>query len=87
MYRRLSELQGALKGYVYFYRWKRKRTPSIGNRSFVHHRILSAVKRVEFITDRMSYIVLRGSWCYIVLNEPATNEKKSDDSKDSFMRT
>jgi hypothetical protein len=26
----------------------------------VHHRIKSAVKRVEFISDRVSYIVLRG---------------------------
>jgi len=27
---------------------------------FVHHRIVSAVKRVEFVSDRVSYIVLRG---------------------------
>jgi hypothetical protein len=27
---------------------------------FVHQRIASAVKRVEFVSDRMSYIVLRG---------------------------
>ena len=27
---------------------------------FVHHRIVSAVKRVEFVSGRMSYIVLRG---------------------------
>jgi len=87
MYRRLSELQGALKGYVYFYLWKGKRTPSIGNRIFVHHRIVSAVKGVEFIRDRKSYIVLRGRWCDIVLNVPAKNEKKCDDSRDSFMRT
>ena len=26
---------------------------------FVHRRILSAVKRVEFVSDRLSYIVLR----------------------------
>jgi hypothetical protein len=25
---------------------------------FVHHRIGSAVKRVEFVSDKMSYIVL-----------------------------
>ena len=28
---------------------------------FLHHRILSAIKRVEFVSDRMSYIVLRGA--------------------------
>jgi hypothetical protein len=33
-----------------------------GTGFFVHHRILSAVKRVESIGDRMSYTVLRGCW-------------------------
>ena len=54
---------------------------------FVHHRIVSAVKRVEFVSNRMSYIVLRGCWCnIIVLNVHAPTEGKSDDSKDNFMR-
>jgi hypothetical protein len=52
---------------------------------FVHHRILSAVKRVEFISDRMSYIILRGRWCsIIVLSSHVPVEENSDDSKDSF---
>ena len=51
---------------------------------FVHHRIVSAVT-VEFVSDRVSYIVLRGRWCnIIVLNVHAPSEDKSDDSKDSF---
>jgi hypothetical protein len=50
----------------------------------VHHRIVSAVKRVQFVGDRMSYVVLRGHWCNIVLNVHVPNEEKSDDSKDSF---
>jgi hypothetical protein len=51
----------------------------------VHHRIVSAVKVVEFVSDRMSYTELRGRWCNIVvLNAQAPTEKKSDDSKDSF---
>ena len=29
-----------------------------GTGFFVHHRIVSAIKRVEFFSDRMSYIVL-----------------------------
>ena len=29
---------------------------------FVHRRIVSAVKRVEFVSDRLSYLVLRGRW-------------------------
>ena len=48
-------------------------------------RIVSAVKRVEFVSDRMSYIVLRGRLCnIIVLNVYAPSEETSDDSKDSF---
>jgi len=43
------------------------------------------VTRVEFVSDRMSYIVLRVRWCnIIVLNVHAPSEEKSDDSKDSF---
>jgi hypothetical protein len=34
---------------------------------FVNHRILSVVKKVEFVNGRMSYIVLRGRWCNITL--------------------
>jgi len=32
----------------------------LGTGFFVHHGVVSAVKRVEFISDRLSYIVLRG---------------------------
>ena len=57
------------------------------NTIFIHHRIVSAVKRVEFVGDRVSYIVLRGSWCnIIILNVNAPNEEKSYDAKGSFMR-
>jgi hypothetical protein len=54
---------------------------------FVHHRIISAVKILEFISDWMLYIVLRGRWCnIIVLNVHAPSGEKSDDSKDFFYR-
>jgi hypothetical protein len=52
---------------------------------FVHYRTVKAIKRVEFVSDRMSYIVLRGCWVnIIVLNVHAPSEEKSDDTKDSF---
>jgi endonuclease/exonuclease/phosphatase family metal-dependent hydrolase len=42
------------------------------------------VKRVEFVSDRVSYIVLRGRWCnIIVLNVHAPSEERSE-SKYSF---
>jgi hypothetical protein len=51
----------------------------------LHKRFISAVKRVEFVSDRISYIVLRGRWCHIiVLNVHAPTEDKTDDVKDSF---
>jgi exonuclease III len=41
--------------------------------------------RVEFVSDRMTYIILRGRWCnIIVLNVHAPTEDKTDDVKDSF---
>jgi len=57
----------------------------LGTGIFVHQRIVSAVQRVEFVSDRMSYIVLRGRWCdVIILNVHAPSEEESVDSMDSF---
>jgi hypothetical protein len=53
----------------------------------VHKRIVSAVRRVEFISNRMSYIILRGRWCNTIdLNVHAPCEDMGDDVKDSFYR-
>jgi hypothetical protein len=42
---------------------------------------------VEIISDRMSYIRLRGPWCcIIVLNVNAPCEDKGDDVKGASMR-
>jgi hypothetical protein len=57
----------------------------LGTGFTVHKRIVSAVRRVQFISDRKSYIILRGRWCnIIVLNVHAPCEDKGDDVKDSF---
>jgi hypothetical protein len=51
---------------------------------FFVHRTVSEVKRVKFVSDRMPYTVQRGRWFnIIVLNIHATNEKKSNVTKDS----
>jgi len=53
---------------------------------FVHHRIVSAVKNAGFVSDTISYIVLRGRWRnIIVLNVHVPSEEKRDDSDDSFF--
>jgi hypothetical protein len=57
----------------------------LGTGLLIQKRIISAVKRVEFVSDRMSYIILRGCWCDIViLNVHAPTEDKIDDMKDRF---
>jgi hypothetical protein len=54
---------------------------------FIHKRIISAVKRVEFVSDRISYIILRGCWCdIIILNVHVPTEDRIDDVKDRLYK-
>ena len=51
----------------------------------MHRRLVSAVKRIEFVSDRLSYIVLRGCWLHIILvTVHVPSEEKSEELKDSF---
>ena len=88
MYRTLRGPKGHGKSRgLYFVLWKGNENNQLGTGFSVHHRILSAVTRVEFVIDRVLCIVLRVCWCdSIVLNVHATSEEKMIIKNTNSMR-
>jgi hypothetical protein len=59
---------------------KENENHELGTGVFVHKRIKSAAKRLELVCGTMSYIILRGHWCDIIVqNVQAPKEDKIDD--------
>jgi hypothetical protein len=70
---------------LYIFLWRRERGSPVTDRIFIYKRIILAVRRVQLISDRMSYIILRGRWCNIIVpNVHAPCEDKYNDVNNSF---
>jgi hypothetical protein len=55
-----------VREYTFFYRMGNE-NHELGTGFFMRKRIMSSVKRIEFVSDRITYIILRGYWCRIIL--------------------
>ena len=82
MYNRLGGTKGALPERRFFFSMEKEmKLINWEEDFFVLHRTVSAVKGVEFVNDRMSYIILTGRWCNIIVwNVHNPSEEESDDS-------
>jgi hypothetical protein len=54
------------RDYNFFY-GKGNKNHQMGKGFIVHHRIVSAVTRAQFVSNRVSYMVLRDHWFNIIV--------------------
>jgi hypothetical protein len=47
---------------IKFFYGRENENQELGTGFSVHKRLISAVKRAEIVSNRMSYIILRGRW-------------------------
>ena len=60
--------EGTVRAWDYnFFYGKGNENHQLGKGFFVHFRLVSTVKRIEFVSDRLSYIVLKGCWLHIIV--------------------
>jgi hypothetical protein len=80
--------RGHDKSRVYiFFCGEGKEKHQLGTEYFVHHKIVLAIKKIDFVSDTISYIVMSRGWCnIIVLNVHITSKEKSDDLKAVFTK-
>jgi hypothetical protein len=71
--------------YIFFFVEKETKITNWEQKCLYTASYYQQLTKVDFISDRLSYIVLRARWCnIIVVNTHAPTGKKSDYSKDSF---
>jgi len=74
---RLGKESRLSAGDYIFFCGKENENHQLGTGFFLDHKTVSEIKKIEFISDKVPYIVLRGRWCdIIVLNVHAPSEKK-----------